>query len=136
MVRFIAPTILLSALLAMPTFAQLPGAKPNAKSDSTIAQLVGNWEGSVYSDHAPESALKLTFARGTAFTVTISIMSSGQEFVTGEATELKVDGNSVSWNVGLMQQACKGSGVLIAAALKGDFTCGEMAGITYLARKK
>ena len=105
-------------------------------SDSLSARLVGNWEGSVYSDHAPESALKLTFARGAALKVTVSIVSNGQEFVTSEATELKVDGNSVSWSVGLMQQACKGTGVLIADVLKGDFTCGEMGGITYLAKKK
>ena len=134
--RIIAPTILLSALLATPAFAQHPGAKPDAKSDSTIAQLIGNWEGSVYSDHAPESALKLTFARGTAFKVTVSILSSGQEFVTGTSADLKVDGNSVTWSLGLMEQSCKGSGVLIAGALKGDFTCGEHGGITYLARKK
>ena len=134
--RIIAPAILLSALLTAPALAQHPGAKSDAKSDSTMAQLLGSWEGSVYSDHAPESALKLTFARGTAFKIAVSIVSNGQEFVTGEATDFKVDGNSVSWNVGLMQQACKGTGVLIAGALKGDFTCGDMGGITYLAKKK
>jgi len=101
-----------------------------------MKQLVGSWEGAVYSDHAPESLLKFTFANGTAFKVTISITSNGQEFVTGEATDLKVDGNSIAWNVGLMQQSCKGTGVLIAGALKGDFTCGEMGGITCLAKKK
>ncbi|MEO7360687.1 MAG: hypothetical protein ABI120_10180 [Gemmatimonadaceae bacterium] len=130
--RTLAPTILLSTLFATPAFAQ----KPDAKSDSTIAQLTGHWEGSVYSDHAPESALKLTFARGTAFKVTVSIVSNGQEFVTAESTDLKVDGNSVSWSLGLMEQSCKGTGVLIAGALKGDFACGEHGGITYLAKKK
>lgn len=132
----IATALILSALLSSPAFAQHPGAKPDAKSDSTITQLIGSWEGSVYSDHAPESALKLTFARATVFKVTVSIVSSGQEFVTAESTDLKVDGNSVSWSLGLMEQSCQGTGVLIAGTLKGDFTCGEHGGITYLAKKK
>ncbi|MEP6834583.1 MAG: hypothetical protein ABJB74_14405 [Gemmatimonas sp.] len=131
-----ASTILLSALIASPAFAQDSGVKPVAKSDSTITQLIGTWDGSVYSDHAPESVLKLTFARGKTFNVTVSIVSNGQEFVTSESTDLKVDGNSVSWNLGLMEQSCKGTGVLIAGALKGDFTCGAIGGITYLAKKK
>lgn len=132
----IATAFFLSALLASPVFAQHPGAKPDAKSDSTIMQLVGNWEGSVYSDHAPESALKLTFTRGTTFKVNVSIVSNGQEFVTAESTDLKVDGSSVSWSLGLMEQSCKGTVLLLAGALKGDFTCGEHGGITYLAKKK
>lgn len=133
--RTTATTAILSALLASPALAQHPTAKPDAKSDSTITQLAGSWEGSVYSDHAPESALKLTFVRGAALKVTVSIVSNGQEFVTRESTDLKVDGNSVSWSLGLMEQSCKGTGLLIAGALKGDFTCGEH-GITYLAKKK
>lgn len=116
--------------------AQHPGAKSDAKSDSTITQLVGTWEGSVYSDHAPEMPLKMAFARGQALKLVVSILANGQEFVTGEATDLKVDGNSVTWNFGVMEQSCKGTGLLIAGALKGDVTCGEHGGITYLAKKK
>lgn len=128
--------LFLSALFATPVLAQHPGAKPDAKTDSTMRALIGTWEGGVFSDHAPESALKMTFSKGADFKVVVSIVSNGQEFVTGEATELKVDGNSISWTQGLMQQHCKGSGILISGALKGDFTCGEHGGITYLAKKK
>ncbi|MEO7997232.1 MAG: hypothetical protein ABI852_07280 [Gemmatimonadaceae bacterium] len=123
-----------SAVLATPVFAQ--NAKADAKSDSTMRALVGLWEGGVYSDHAPESTLKMTFSKGAAFKVVVSIVSNGQDFVTGEASDLKIDGNSVTWTQGLMQQSCSASGVLIAGALKGEFTCGEHGGVTFLAKKK
>ena len=133
--RTITTTLILSALLAAPAFAQHAGTKPDAQSDSTITQLVGTWIGAVYTDHAPETALRMTFVRGETFKLTVSILANDQEFVTGAATDLKVEGKSVSWNFALMEQACKGTGVLIGSALKGDFTCGDHGG-TYLARKK
>lgn len=134
--RITAFALTLSALFATPLMAQHPGTKPDAKSDSTMTALLGTWEGGVYSDHAPESLLKMTFSKGAAFKVVVSIVSNGQDFVTGEATALRIDGNSVSWTQGLMQQSCNASGVLIAGAFKGEFTCGEHGGVTFLAKKK
>lgn len=134
--RITALALSLSVCFAHHAHAQHPGSKPDAKSDSTMTALLGTWEGSVYSDHAPESLLKMKFSKGAAFKVVVSIVSNGQDFVTGDATALKVDGNSVSWTQGLMQQSCNASGVLIAGAFKGEFTCGEHGGVTFLAKKK
>lgn len=109
--------------------------KNSPQSDSTITALVGKWEGSVYSDHAPESVLKMTFSKSPAFGVVVSIVSGGQEFVDGAATELIVDGTAVMWKQGLMQVSCKANAVLIAGSLKGGFDCGH-GGVTFLAKKK
>lgn len=137
--RFFAPALAIALLGASPSFAQHPIQQPTSKkfpqTDSTITALLGTWEGSVYSDHAPESALKMTFTKSPEFGVVVSVISSGQEFVDAAATEMKVDGTSLTWKQGLMQTSCKVSALLIAGALKGSFDCGQ-GGATYLAKKK
>lgn len=133
----IATSIVLAAFSAAPAFAQhpTPAAKKNTpQTDSTIAALVGTWEGNVYSDHG-EMALKMTFTKSPTLGVTVSIMGNGQDFVDAAPTNLKVEGTSASWTVGMMQTACKGTAELIAGTLKGGFDCGGM-GVNYVAKKK
>ena len=104
-------------VLAAPALAQHPTQPPAQKNtpqtDSTIAALLGNWEGSVYSDHAPEMLLKLTFSKAPALGVAMSIGANGQDFVDAAPTNLKVAGTSAVWTVGMMQTACKGTAELI-----------------------
>lgn len=109
--------------------------KNSPQSDSTISAVVGTWEGSVYSDHVAESAIRLTFSNSPAFGVVVSIVSNGQQFVDGVATELTVDGTAVMWRQGLMGVSCKANAVLIAGSLKGGFDCGQ-GGATFLVKKK
>jgi hypothetical protein len=139
MKRYLAPALVLSLLCAPAAFAQHPTQQPAPKNspqtDSTIAALVGTWEGSVYSDHASDVALKMVFTKTPALGVVVSIMSNGTEHVDAPATELKVEGTSVTWKQGLMQTSCKGTATLIGGDLKGGFDCG-MGGVTYLAKKK
>ncbi|MBC8088606.1 MAG: hypothetical protein H7Z40_15185 [Phycisphaerae bacterium] len=135
MKRYITFAVAMAFTGAASASAQHPTPKNSPQTDSTITALVGTWEGSVYSDHAPESALKMTFTKGAELSVIVSILSSGQEFVDGAATELKVEGTGLTWKQGLMQTSCKVSAVLIAGALKGGFDCGH-GGVTFLARKK
>ena len=115
--------------------AKSPSMKPSPQSDSTMTALIGSWEGSVYSDHAPESTMKMTFTKSPAFGVVVSIVSSGQEFVDGPSTELKVDGTAVMWKQSLMQTQCKAEAVLLDGNLKGGIDCGH-GGITFLAKRK
>jgi hypothetical protein len=138
MKRFFASAFVFAFVGASSALAQHPTQHPTKNSplsDSTIAALVGAWEGSVYSDHAPESALKMKFTKSPTFGITVSIVSGGNEFVDGAATDLKVDGTSLTWKQGLMQTECKGSAELIAGSLKGAFDCGH-GGVTFLAKKK
>lgn len=139
MKRLITAAVAIALLTSSTAFAQHPTQHPTPKNtpqtDSTIAALVGTWEGSVYSDHAPESSLKMVFVKSPALGVTVSIVSNGQEFVDASATEFKVEGTSATWKQGLMQTSCKATAELIAGALKGGFDCGH-GGVTYLAKKK
>lgn len=135
----LAVTLALAVVCATPAFAQQPApkteTKPDAKADSTAAQLLGTWEGAVYSDHAPESSLQMVFSREKSLNVKVTLNFGGQPVPTGDATNMKVDGNTLSWTLTLMDQSCKATGQLIAGVLKGDMTCDQGA-ITYLARKK
>lgn len=135
MKRFITVAIVAALLSSSQAHTQQATAKPSPQTDSTVTALVGTWEGSVYTDHAPEMALKITFTKGHALGATVSITSGGTEYVDGESTELKVDGTAIAWKQGLMQTSCKANAVLISGALKGTFDCGG-GGATFLAKKK
>lgn len=135
MKRFIPLALGLSLFSATSALAQHPTPKVSPQADSTITALMGTWEGSVFSDHAPETALKMIFTKSPEFGVAVSIRSGSQEFADGPATDMKVDGNGANWNQGLMQTTCKASAQLIAGALKGEFNCGA-GSVTFLAKKK
>ena len=135
MIRRLAISVAISALGATSLLAQPAAPKPAPKTDSTSARFVGNWEGSVFSDHAGESVMLLTVATKPALKLTLSVTSNGQAFPIGDASNIKFDGNSISWSQPIMDQECKGQGVLIDGALKGELACPGMTA-TFLAQKK
>lgn len=132
----IAAAFSLLTFAATPVFAQSGDVKKAAAGDSTSKSLLGTWEGTIVTDHAPESLVRLTFGRADGLTLNISILSNGQEWVTEAPANIRIDGNSVTWNLGIMTHSCRGTALVIAGALKGDLTCIDVGAATFTARKK
>jgi hypothetical protein len=124
----------LSLALAGTASAHAQSAKPAAVADSTKKKFVGTWEGSYYSDHAPENALKLVIAHDTAWTATMDV-TADHPVPTLQAHAIKVAGNTMTWTVDLMGGTCATSGVLLAGTLKGEIKCGD-GSIGFLLHKR
>ncbi len=127
MQRSFAVAFVISMIGAAPALAQ----HINAGADDKI---VGRWEGSYTSDHAPPGGYNLVVTKDSGLKATIE-MTSGTQPMQTRVTEFKIDGNAVSWTQELMGMSCKAAAVLAAGTLRGETTCPHGA-ISFLLRRK
>lgn len=107
--------------------------KPVAVADTTKKKFVGQWEGTYFSDHSGENALKITIARDTAWKGTIEF-TADQPIPPAAMADLAITGSNVTWTQSVMGMSCVSSGAVIGESMKGEIKCGQMS-IGFLLKK-
>lgn len=126
MTRSYAFAIALSMLVATPALAQ--------HTTSADDKIVGRWEGSYTSDHAPPGGFNMIVTKDTALKATID-MTAGDKPLPTRVTEFKVAGNDVTWTQELMGMSCKATAVLAADTLRGETSC-QHGAVSFVLRRK
>ena len=118
-------TLIALAFTATPALAQ----HPEAGGDAT---LHGTWEGTFNSDAIGTGGMKLVITKNEAWKAVITL--SRDESMTAEATQFTVQGDELSWSLGLHDQPCKSVATRTGNVIKGETTCGHGA-FTFELRK-
>jgi hypothetical protein len=118
----IRPLILTAALFLGGTRvrAQAPVAR-----DSLTARFAGLWDGRFVSDHGPEGVMQVTVARDSGWTVGVEMAHDGHEIST-RAGGVKVVGQTISWNLYIVDMTCRVTATVDGDSMSGDGDCGTM----------
>jgi len=139
-------TLVAVALIARPALAQHPGAPPAAaaapkwdpNAPITAAQaapFLGNWEGSMRSDHAPNSPTTIRIKRATEWDISLEL-NLGQTMNIPKVSEVQVDKSSIRWKLPLMDSECTVVAIVEGDVMNGELTCHMGAASFSLTRKK
>ncbi|MEP6780215.1 MAG: hypothetical protein ABJC26_10020 [Gemmatimonadaceae bacterium] len=93
------------------------------KHDSTAAHLLGTWDGTIVTDHTAESPLRIVMSHSPGPTIAVQMNVNGQIVSGGPSSNIRLDGNTLSWTQNLMDEDCKASGTFSEGAFKGEFSC-------------
>src|SRR3954453_8827262 len=85
--------------------------------------LVGTWEGSYTSDHAPPGAMKLVFTRDSVIKLSSMTLAMGGEMQNMPVRNFAVTSTDISWVHELMGMVCQATAVLKNAQMKGALVC-------------
>jgi len=110
-------TLLALALGTTPALAQ--------QKDADDATLPGTWEGTFNSDAVGTGGMKLVISKKDAWSAVVTL--SRDESMTVEAMAFTVEGNELSWTVGLHDQPCKSTATREGNVIKGETSCGHAA---------
>jgi hypothetical protein len=124
-------TLLLTVAISSPSLAQ--GAKVNTPPDSAKA-LIGSWEGSYVSDHAPTGAMKLVIGKDTVLKVTSLAMAMGNDMPVISTRNFAVTPTDISWTQDMMGMSCEATAILKNGQMKGTIVCGH-ASVTFTLNK-
>ena len=132
---------------ARATLAQHPGAPPAAAAPApkwdpsapvTAAQaapFLGIWEGSMRSDHAPNSPTSIRIKRATEWDISMEL-NLGQTMNIPKVSEVQVDKSSIRWKLPLMDSECTVVAIVEGDLMNGELTCAMGAASFSLTRKK
>ena len=109
-------------LLAL-TFGTTPALAQQKDADD--ATLPGTWEGTFNSDAVGTGGMKLVISKKDAWSAVVTL--SRDESMTVEAIAFTVEGNELSWTVGLHDQPCKSTATREGNVIKGETSCGHAA---------
>jgi hypothetical protein len=124
-------TLLLTVAISSPSLAQ--GPRVNAPPDSAKA-LIGSWEGSYVSDHAPTGAMKLVIGKDTVLKVTSLAMAMGNDMPVISTRNFAVTPTDISWTQDMMGMSCEATAILKNGQMKGTIVCGH-ASVTFTLNK-
>jgi len=133
---YIAPgmfgmALLFTIALSAPSTAQAP--KVSTPPDSAKA-LIGSWEGSYVSDHAPTGAMKLVISKDSVLKVSSLSMAMGGEMPVIATRNFTVSPTDISWTQDMMGMSCEATAILKNGQLKGTIVCGHGA-VTFTLNK-
>jgi len=127
--RFLSVTVgMLSVGLVLtiagstPSIAQ--GPKVIAAPDSATA-LIGSWEGSYVSDHAPSGAMKLVIGKDSVLKVSSLAMAMGNDMAVVPTRNFAVSPTDISWTQDMMGMTCEATAILKNGQMKGTIVCGH-----------
>ena len=123
--------LLLTMAVSTPSSAQ--GPKASAAPDSAKA-LVGSWEGSYLSDHAPTGAMKLVISRDSVLKVSSLAMTMGNDMPVIPTRNFTVSPTDISWTQDMMGMACEATAILKNGQMKGTIVCAH-ASVTFTLSK-
>jgi hypothetical protein len=116
-------TLALSMLSAGSAFAQTSTTK--ATMPDSAKALVGTWEGTYTSDHAPAGAMKAVFAQDSVIKLTSFSLAMDNTMQTLETGHFSFTSDEISWTEDLMGMSCQTTAVLKNGQLKGAIVCGH-----------
>ena len=126
--RLFAPalitTLALSTLGADSAVAQTASSAKAMMPDSAKA-LVGTWEGSYTSDHAPTGAMKAVFVQDSIVKLSSFALTMDNTMQTLEVRNFSFTSDEISWAEDLMGMSCQTTAVLKNGQLKGAIVCGH-----------
>ena len=93
--------------------------------DADDATLPGTWEGTFNSDAVGTGGMKLVITKKDSWNAVITL--SRDESMTAEAMMFTVQGNELSWTLGLHDQPCKSTATREGNVIKGETSCGHAA---------
>ena len=114
----------LSMLAASSTYAQPTPSTKSVTPDSARA-IVGTWEGSYTSDHAPSGTMKAVFVQDSAIKLTSFALAMDNTMQTLEVRNFSFTSDEISWTEDLMGMTCQTTAVLKGGLLKGAIVCGH-----------
>jgi hypothetical protein len=114
--------LVLTIAVSTPSFAQ--GPKVNAAPDSAKA-LIGSWEGSYVSDHAPSGAMKLVIGKDSVLKVSSLAMAMGNDMPVISTRNFAVSPTDISWTQDMMGMTCEATAILKNGQMKGTIVCGH-----------
>jgi hypothetical protein len=120
--RHLVRAVALLALTAVPASAQAPAPKPSPSASAVEKQLLGTWEGPYTSEQVPPGSLRLVLTKDPAWKAVMSVISD-QPIESGEITEFKVEGTTISWSQVIADMNCHASAELVNGTLKGESSC-------------
>jgi hypothetical protein len=123
--------LLLTMAVSTPSSAQ--GPKASATPDSAKA-LVGSWEGSYLSDHAPTGAMKLVISKDSVLKVSSLAMTMGNDMPVIPTRNFTVSPTDISWTQDMMGMACEATAILKNGQMKGTIVCAH-ASVTFTLSK-
>jgi hypothetical protein len=122
---------LLTVGVSTPSSAQ--SGKLNAAPDSAKA-LIGSWEGSYVSDHAPTGAMKLVIGKDSVLKVSSLAMTMGNDMPVIPTRNLVVSSTDISWTQDMMGMSCEATAILKNGQMKGTIVCAH-ASVTFTLNK-
>jgi hypothetical protein len=114
--------LVLTIAVSTPSIAQ--GPKVNAAPDSAKA-LIGSWEGSYVSDHAPSGAMKLVIGKDSVLKVSSLAMAMGNDMPVIATRNFVVSPTDISWTQDMMGMTCEATAILKNGQMKGTIVCGH-----------
>ncbi len=114
----------LSTLGAGSAFAQTASTAKATMPDSAKT-LVGTWEGSYTSDHAPTGAMKAVFVQDSVIKLSSFALTMDNTMQTLEVRNFSFTSDEISWTEDLMGMSCQTTAVLKNGQLKGAIVCGH-----------
>jgi len=110
--------------VAVSTPAKAQSTKLNTTPDSAKA-LVGSWEGSYVSDHAPTGAMKLVIGKDSVSKVSSLAMTMGNDMPVIPTRNFTVSATDISWTQDMMGMTCEATAILKNGQMKGTIVCGH-----------
>ena len=123
--------LLLTIAVSTPGAAQ--GPKVNTTPDSAKA-LIGSWEGSYVSDHAPTGAMKLVIGKDSVLKVSSLSMAMGNDMPVIATRSFAVSSTDISWIQDMMGMSCEATAILKNGQMKGTIVCAH-ASVTFTLNK-
>ena len=117
-------TLALSMSTADSAFAQTMSNTKATMPDSAKV-LVGTWEGSYTSDHAPAGAMKAVFVQDSVVRLSSFALTMENTMQTLEVRNFSFTADAISWTEDLMGMSCQTTAVLKKGQLKGAIVCGH-----------
>jgi hypothetical protein len=121
-------------LLSTPSSAQ-PSATASGSAPDSSKALVGTWEGSYVSDHAPTGAMKLVIAKDSVLKVSSFAMTMGNDMTTIPVRNFTVSPTDISWTQDMMGMTCESTAILRNGQMKGTIVCGH-GSVTFTLNRK
>jgi len=119
-------------MMAATTPSSAQGAK--ATTPDSAQSLIGTWEGSYVSDHAPTGAMKLVIGKDSILKVSSLAMAMGSDMPVIPTRNLVVSPTDVSWTQDMMGMACEATAILKNGQMKGTIVCAH-ASVTFTLNK-
>jgi hypothetical protein len=122
------------ALAVALTMAVVAQAHAQAAIVKDTSALVGNWEGTFTSDHAPAGDMRITISNESGWKgkMTVSLHPNTEL----DLTNFQVLGTKATWSGEMMGAQCTGSATAAGSALTGSIECAGHGSVDFTLRKK
>jgi hypothetical protein len=125
------PHLFATALITMLSLSAADGAFAQTASNAKATMpdsakvLVGTWEGSYTSDHAPVGAMKAVFVQDSVIRLSSFALTMENTMQTLEVRNFSFTTDEISWTEDLMGMSCQTTAVLKNGQLRGAIVCGH-----------